>query len=256
MPKDAYYFSHDSNASRDPKCAALIADFGAEGYGLYWMIIETLSEQDGYKLEKFPKLYEGLAKIFQADVKRCSSIIQAMLDDYKLLLEDDKYVWSDSLLARMKKRDLKRLQKIEAGRIGGVISATKRKHSSSGAQAVLKQAGSETNQSKVKESKVNERILKDNKVNNIKVKENKYEVIKGVYLTAEETKKLMDQFGEQGFNERLNALSLHILSTGKKYDSHYYTILNWERRNNERNKPKEPDPDKYHKGKYGHMVMQ
>jgi anti-sigma28 factor (negative regulator of flagellin synthesis) len=219
LPKDAYYFSHDSNAARDPKCAALISEFGAEGYGIYWMIIETLSEQDGYRLEKFPKLYEGLAQRFQADVKRCSSIIEAMLNDYELLLEDTNYIWSDSLLRRMAEKDEKRLKKIEAGRIGGTISATNRKQTSSNAQAVLKQPGSKSNQSKVKESKVKE----------TKVEEIKYKVREGVFLTARETEKLIDQFGEAGMNDRIDALSIGILSKGYKYESHYHTILAWER---------------------------
>ena len=223
MPKDAYYFSHDSNAARDPKCAALISEFGAEGYGIYWMIIETLSEQDGYRLEKFPKLYEGLAQRFQADVKRCSSIIEAMLNDYKLLLEDTNYIWSDSLLRRMAEKDEKRLKKIEAGRIGGTISATNRKQTSSNAQAVLKQPGSKSNQTKVKESKLKE----------TKVKEIKYEVYEAVFLTSKQTEDLVNKCGEAGANAWFKELSEYLLSTGKKYDSHYHTILAWMRRREE-----------------------
>ena len=33
MKKDAYYFSHDSNAQDDPKCMLLIDQLGMEGYG-------------------------------------------------------------------------------------------------------------------------------------------------------------------------------------------------------------------------------
>ena len=38
MSKDAYYFTHDSNAKDDPKCALLIDQLGMEGYGIYWML--------------------------------------------------------------------------------------------------------------------------------------------------------------------------------------------------------------------------
>lgn len=34
MSKDAYYFTHDSNAKDDPKCALLIDQLGMEGYGI------------------------------------------------------------------------------------------------------------------------------------------------------------------------------------------------------------------------------
>ena len=43
MSKDAYYFSHDSNAKDDPKCMVLIDQLGLEGYGIFWVLIETLS---------------------------------------------------------------------------------------------------------------------------------------------------------------------------------------------------------------------
>lgn len=45
MSKDAYYFTHDSNAKDDPKCALLIDQLGMEGYGIYWMLIEVLRDQ-------------------------------------------------------------------------------------------------------------------------------------------------------------------------------------------------------------------
>ncbi|MFR4036304.1 MAG: Lin1244/Lin1753 domain-containing protein [Butyricimonas faecalis] len=49
MSKDAYYFTHDSNAKDDPKCALLIDQLGMEGYGIYWMLIEVLRDQPDYK---------------------------------------------------------------------------------------------------------------------------------------------------------------------------------------------------------------
>ena len=48
MSKDCYYFPHDSNAKDDPKCVLLIEQLGMEGYGIYWMLIETLRDQPDY----------------------------------------------------------------------------------------------------------------------------------------------------------------------------------------------------------------
>jgi len=62
-----------------------------------------------------------------------------------------------------------------------------------------------------------------------KKKEPKFEVKEGVFLSATETDKLIGQFGENGANERIEALSIGILSKGYKYKSHYYAILAWER---------------------------
>ena len=47
--KDAYYFSHDSNAMNDEKCILLIENLKMEGYGIFWALLETLREQTDYK---------------------------------------------------------------------------------------------------------------------------------------------------------------------------------------------------------------
>lgn len=153
MAKEAYYFSHDSNASRDPKCSALINDFGFEGYGIFWMIIEILSEQENYKLRKFNKLYEGLARQIWIDADKLRSIIESMLNDYELLLQDDNFIWSESLLKRMKIKEDKRNKKVEAGRKGGVKSGESRSKHTKQNEAVLE--ANEPKESKVKESKGN-----------------------------------------------------------------------------------------------------
>ena len=54
MAKDAYYFSHDSNARTDPKILAMSSDYNMTGYGWWWVLIEILREQDEYRI-KFNK---------------------------------------------------------------------------------------------------------------------------------------------------------------------------------------------------------
>ncbi len=64
-----------------------------------------------------------------------------------------------------------------------------------------------------------------------KKKEEKDIYSKFVELTKSEYEKLIEKFGEietLNFIERLNN---YIGSTGKKYKSHYYTILSWSRKN-------------------------
>ena len=57
-----------------------------------------------------------------------------------------------------------------------------------------------------------------------------------VYLTDKEYEKLVEQFGDDGTKDRIEALSLYIASKGaeRKYKSHSATILNWERMKKER----------------------
>lgn len=49
MKKDAYYFSHFSNARHDRKIKRLRKELGIEGYGIYFMLLEVLREQLDFK---------------------------------------------------------------------------------------------------------------------------------------------------------------------------------------------------------------
>ncbi len=44
MAKDTFYFSHDYHARNDEKILELRSQYGAEGYGIFWMIVETMAE--------------------------------------------------------------------------------------------------------------------------------------------------------------------------------------------------------------------
>lgn len=46
----SYYFSHDINASNDPKIAAMISELGMISYAWWWILIEKLAAADDYKL--------------------------------------------------------------------------------------------------------------------------------------------------------------------------------------------------------------
>jgi hypothetical protein len=52
-----------------------------------------------------------------------------------------------------------------------------------------------------------------------------------VKLTREEYDKLVEKFGSGGADDRLDALSSYMHSKGKRYKSHYHTVLSWERMN-------------------------
>ena len=73
-----------------------------------------------------------------------------------------------------------------------------------------------------------------------------YGEFKNVKLTGKEYGKLIELFGEDGTKERIENLSAYVASKGKKYSSHYATILSWDRKNNgfkQRKKKNEKYPD-------------
>ena len=49
MKKDAYYFPHFSNARNDSKLMRIRRIFGIEGYGIYFMLLEILRDQQNFK---------------------------------------------------------------------------------------------------------------------------------------------------------------------------------------------------------------
>jgi hypothetical protein len=74
-------------------------------------------------------------------------------------------------------------------------------------------------------------------INKIPIKEeqalslkNAYSEFNNVKLTDTEKNKLLELFGESGLKESIEELGTYIASTGKKYSSHYATILSWNRR--------------------------
>jgi hypothetical protein len=153
--KDSYYFPHDFHARHDPKLAALQKIFGPEGYGIYWIFIEILHECGG-KIEKFPLMYKGLALELNVNEATLQEIIECCLNGLKLLKEDENNIWSERVLQNIKEREEKRVQRVEAGRVGGIISGKRRKKTKQNEATLEANEANEAKESKVKESKVKE----------------------------------------------------------------------------------------------------
>lgn len=108
--KDAYYFSHDSNARNDTKIAKLRSLYGAEGYGNYFMIVEMLREQSDFML--LHSSYDAIAFDLHSEVEKVKIFVKECIN-LNLFQSDEKYFWSDSLLSRMelKAQISKKMQK-------------------------------------------------------------------------------------------------------------------------------------------------
>lgn len=65
---------------------------------------------------------------------------------------------------------------------------------------------------------------------NIKSQKEKYGQFSNVLLEPVEYLKLTDQYGEAATQALIEELGSYMASTGKKYKSHYATLLNWARR--------------------------
>ncbi len=107
------YFSHDSNARNSDKIIPLRMKYGAEGYGIYFMLLERLREEPEYMSVKD---YNMLAFDLRVD----SAKVKSVIEDFGLFVftEDGKYFYSESFKKRMEKKDAKRSKLSEAGKRG------------------------------------------------------------------------------------------------------------------------------------------
>lgn len=61
-------------------------------------------------------------------------------------------------------------------------------------------------------------------------KKKKYGEFENVLLTGEEHEKLVDSLGDIGAREYIERLSSYLAQSGRRYRSHYATLLNWWRK--------------------------
>lgn len=91
------------------------------------------------------------------------------------------------------------------------------------------------------ETKGNKQELKELKeLKEVKEKKENFGEFENVKLTKEEYEKLKEKFSD--WKQKIDKLSVYLKSKGDKYKSHYATILNWDRREQEEKEKNKPKP--------------
>lgn len=150
MAKDVYYFSHDVNASNDPKIVAMESEFGVISYAWWWKLIEKLASSEDYRLPFKKYTFIALDKelgILNENERPlnenerplnenehtffCSNksflFVNSLINDFELLECDDEYFWSPSLIRRQEERRSKFKKMQEQRRIAGIKSGEARR---------------------------------------------------------------------------------------------------------------------------------
>jgi hypothetical protein len=146
VEKEAYYFPHFCNARHDRKIRRLRKELGVEGYGIYFMLLETLRDQQDlmYPLEDLDLLAEEFGV---SEAK-----IQVTVSKYDLFeIDESQKFFSPKMLVYLEPYFRMKEQRREAG----LKSAAKRQ---------LNDRSTTVEQRKEKESKVNEIKEKESKV--------------------------------------------------------------------------------------------
>ena len=118
MAKESYYFAHDYEPTSDPKIGALLAEYGAEGYGIYWRIIEMLHSNPEHKIPKKKYIFIALAKELITNDNKIELVINYATDVCELFLEDSEYIISKRVLRNFEKREEISEKRSNAGKAG------------------------------------------------------------------------------------------------------------------------------------------
>ena len=210
MAKDQpYYFSHDVNASTDPKIVAMMSEYGTISYAWWWLLIEKLAISEDYKLPFKKYTFIALDKELGMNTENerplnenerplnenernffCSNksflFINSLISDFELLDCDDKYFWSPSLVRRQEERKSKYEKKQEQRRLAGIKSGEARRKKDQNRTTVERPLSfvEQNEQKKRKEKKINniERYTRATDIENpLSMFENEKQNNKAVY---------------------------------------------------------------------------
>ena len=209
------YFSHDSNARNSDKLMKVRMKLGAEGYGIFFMLIERLREEEGYKSTID---YDTLAFDLRVEPEKVKQVVENY--DLFKFTEDGKYFYSDSFNERMEMMDKRAQQRISKAKKAAEARWNKQSEDTSNAQELPKQCSSNAQALLNHANKI--------KLNKIKLNKTKLNKNKVVVSETNETKNLADEPAttteQKQISDVLNFYENHF---GMTSDYIRQSILKW-----------------------------
>lgn len=254
MAKDAYYFSHDSNARTDTKIVDMMYDYGMAGYGMFWFIVEVMRESDYYRLENNRSTWRALGMQMHLKADEVEKFIDDCIDQYRLFESDGVYFWSNSLVNRMKKLEETRAKRKAAAEKRWSNNANANKNDANALQEDSNSISNEVQedcnfmQSKVKKSKE-----KESKVNNIIYMDLTFidDCISNVKITETQYGKLKEKYPLKLVHDKIEALEVY--KDINKYKEHYKVLNLWCKKEEDNTKYKEEKVKKVKKDIYARL---
>lgn len=163
VANETNYFQHDYNARNDIKARRLLRSHGAIGYGVFWVLVEMMheDEQSGIKID------EALIEVLAGDLKIDEQELRQIIDDsvrYGLFFEQDGIYTSDRVLRNKDRREQIKNERSRAGKAGakarwqnGNTMANAINPMANATNSMAFANGKMANDGKVKESKGKER---------------------------------------------------------------------------------------------------
>jgi hypothetical protein len=201
--KKSYYFQHDFEAISDPKIQYILAKFGAEGYGLWWRIVEMLHQDEHNRLPLKPYVFFALDGQLALDNGVSKSFIDTCIEDVELLQSDGEYFWSERVLKNV-----------------GKMQDIKEKRSSAGKKSAEKRS---ENQELATSVEQNTTSVEQNSTKENKRKENKQ-------YTKPSLSDVIEFFNENGFEDIGAIKAFNYYDEGDWQDSKGNKVKNWKQK--------------------------
>ena len=228
------YFSHDYFPISDDKMLAMVSEWGAVGYGLYWHIVEKLHIAEGNVIVFSAFTNIAIAKQMKVDAKQITAFVDDCVNVFELFKRENDKVFCERVFRNIGKRKEITEARKAAGSKGGAAKAKQ-------TVAIAKQ-----NTTNRKENiKVKEKEKKDIIIADADASENYKRFFDWAYtqknairvmsmekpLTADEFDKLYIDIGKDAIFHQVQAME-NYKDLHKKNVSAYLTISNWHKRNN------------------------
>lgn len=262
MPKQAKYtvdfFPHDCFH----RMTLFIVEqkYGNDGFALWFKLLETLGASKGHFLDlNKENNVQFLSSKSHLTQQLCFEILECLadLDAIDKTLWGHKIIWSQNFVDRLSKVYSDRRCPLPPKPIiknsdNGHIDIIQVLHDNTDDYGVNKcnTDDSDIFLEDIAESEISKHKLKESRLKETKLKETKEKKMyaTSVFLSELEYLALIDKFGKRDTDKKIEALSLYKQSSGKKYKSDYFTILNWARKD-------EDISNKKHNALSGHAGM-
>ena len=228
--KDSLYMKHDLNAFQDDKIIWMRSEYGAEGYGLYWMLNEFLRNQAECKA--VVTRIHAIAFTLNVDTDKLQSFVNDCIDKYELYSSDGESFWSERMVSDKQHLDDVRQKRVENGRQGGRPRKSPKPEKPQDPKPEPQEKKPKKNlpvpkskpEQKLRESNIRREEREEREDISPKPPLKPLGKFENVNLTPEEDADLAKTFGRAMANLMIERLSAYKRAKGVEYDSDFAII--------------------------------
>lgn len=236
MNTDIKWIKITTNMFDDEKIKMIEAIPEADMVLVIWVKLLTLAgrkNMNGYIFltENIPYTDEMLSTLFNRPLNTVRLALSTFKKFDMIDYEDNGFM---KITNWEKHQNIEGLDKIrEQNRLRQEKYREKQKQLSPPCNPLLKE---EKNKKRKDKNRIDSNVTNNVTNRNTNKSNTKDKYIECVYLSQDEYNKLIEKLGKTKTNGMIEDLNNYIMSKGKRYKSHYHTILNWDRMESKKGK--------------------